>query len=248
IFQIQIGNRLSVKTEARPFDIFRHLRMLNPSPYMFFFKTGDHHIVGASPEMMVTVQGRLMTHRPIAGTRRRTWHPDQDRAMRQELVESEKERAEHVMLVDLGRNDIGRVAAPGTVKVEELMTVEEYSHVFHMVSQVTGKLRDGVDAFEAMAASFPNGTVTGAPKIRAMQLINEIEKVSREFYAGSLGIFDTQGGLKSTLLIRTIHIARGRASTQASAGLVYDSNPEHEWLETRNKMAATVLAMQNTLK
>lgn len=246
IFQIQIGNRLSLKTEARPFDIFRHLRMINPSPYMFFYKVGDHHVLGASPEMMVNVQADLVTHRPIAGTRKRTWDWSKDQLMRRELVESEKERAEHVMLVDLGRNDIGRVAAPGSVQVEELMTVEEYSHVFHMVSQVTGRLAPGRDAFDAMTVSFPNGTVTGAPKIRAMQLINELESVSREFYAGSLALFDTRGDLRSTLLIRTIHVANGVASTQASAGMVYDSIPEQEWLETRNKMAACVLAMQNT--
>ena len=246
IFQIQIGNRLSLATQARPFDIFRHLRMINPSPYMFFYKLGEHHILGASPEMMVGVQGQRLTHRPIAGTRRRTWDSVQDAKMRRELVESEKERAEHVMLVDLARNDIGRLAVPGTVQVEELMTVEEYSHVFHMVSQVTGVMPTGTDAFDAMQVSFPNGTVSGAPKIMAMQLINQLETISREFYAGSLGIFDVRGNLKSTLLIRTIHVARGLASTQASAGFVYDSVPEQEWLETRNKMTACLLAMQNT--
>jgi len=246
IFQIQIGNRLSCRTEARPYDIFRHLRMLNPSPYMFYYKLGEHHVLGASPEMMVTVQGRRVIHRPIAGTRRRTWDVAKDVRMRRELVESEKERAEHVMLVDLARNDVGRIAAPGTVKVEELMTVEEYSHVFHMVSQVAGELAPGQDAYKALAAGFPNGTVSGAPKIRAMQLINELEQVSREFYAGSLGQFDFQGDLRSTLLIRTIHVAAGVASTQASAGIVYDSTPEDEWLETRNKMAACLTAMQNT--
>lgn len=246
IFQIQIGNRLSLKTSARPFDVFRHLRMLNPSPYMFFYKFGEHHILGASPEMMVGVQNGRITHRPIAGTRRRSWDPAKDRAMRQELTTSEKERAEHVMLVDLGRNDLGRVARAGSVKVEELMTVEEYSHVFHMVSQVTGDLAPGVDAFEALAAAFPNGTVSGAPKIRAQQLINAYESISREFYAGSLGMFDYFGNLRSTILIRSIHMAAGLASTQASAGIVYDSVPREEWLETRNKMAACLTAMQNT--
>lgn len=246
IFQIQIGNRLSIETEARPFDIFRHLRMLNPSPYMFFYKMGEHHVLGASPEMMVGVQDDRMTHRPIAGTRRRTWQPAKDAAMREEIVTSEKERAEHVMLVDLSRNDIGRIAAPGSVKVEELMTVEEYSHVFHMVSQVTGRLAPGKDAYDALISSFPNGTVSGAPKIRAMQLIYKHEKISREFYAGSLGLFDFKGNLRSTILIRTIHVARGVASTQASAGIVYDSTPKDEWLETRNKMAACLIAMQNT--
>ena len=247
VFQIQISNRLSYDTKALPFDIFRHLRMLNPSPYMFFYKWGEHHLVGASPEMMVGVQARQITHRPIAGTRRRTWEPERDAAMRRELVESEKERAEHVMLVDLARNDIGRIAAPGTVRVEELMTVEEYSHVFHMVSQVVGTLPPDKDAYDAMQVSFPNGTVSGAPKIRAMQLIYEMEKIGREFYAGSLGMFDSQGNLRSTLLIRTIHVANGRASTQAAAGFVYDSIPEQEWLETRNKMAACLTAIQNVV-
>lgn len=247
IFQIQIGNRLSTDTKARPFDIFRHLRTLNPSPYMFFFKAGTHHVLGASPEMMVGVTAGQLTHRPIAGTRRRNWNYEHDRRMREELVTSEKERAEHVMLVDLSRNDIGRIAAPGSVRVEELMSVEEYSHVFHMVSQVNGRLAAGKDAYDAMVVSFPNGTVSGAPKIRAMQLISEMEPVAREFYAGSLGLFDFAGNLKSTILIRTIHVANGVASTQASAGFVYDSEPEQEWLETRNKMAACLIAMQHTL-
>ena len=246
IFQIQIGNRLSIDTAARPFDIFRHLRMLNPSPYMFYYKLREHIIMGASPEMMVGVTGPRVVHRPIAGTRRRTWSDSEDFLMRKELVESEKERAEHVMLVDLARNDIGRISKPGSVKVEELMQVEEYSHVFHMVSQVTGERRAEVTSFDVMRASFPNGTVTGAPKIRAMQLINSMEPCSREFYAGSLGIFDFEGGLKSTLLIRSMHYSKGRVSTQASAGIVFDSIPEQEWLETRNKMAACLTAMQNT--
>lgn len=247
IFQIQISNRLSLPTAARPFDVFRHLRMINPSPYMFFYKFGDHVLLGASPEMMVGVQNGRVTHRPIAGTRRRTWEPGKDRLMREELTSSEKERAEHVMLVDLARNDIGRVARPGTVKVEELMTVEEYSHVFHLVSQVTGELEAGQDAFDALAVAFPNGTVSGAPKIRAQQLINRFETMSREFYAGSLGLFDYFGNLRSTLLIRSIHMAAGIASTQAAAGIVYDSKPSQEWLETRNKMAACLAAMQNTM-
>lgn len=247
IFQIQISNRLSLASAARPFDVFRHLRMINPSPYMFFYKFGEHVLLGASPEMMVGVQNGRVTHRPIAGTRRRTWDPAQDRVMRQELTSSDKERAEHVMLVDLARNDIGRIARPGTVRVEELMSVEEYSHVFHLVSQVTGELENGLDAFDALAVAFPNGTVTGAPKIRAQQLINRFESKSREFYAGSLGLFDYFGNLRSTLLIRSIHMAGGVASTQAAAGIVYDSKPSQEWLETRNKMAACLTAMQNTL-
>lgn len=247
IFQIQIGNRLRLATKARPFDVFRHLRIINPSPYMFFYKFAGDHVLGASPEMMVGVQQGRVTHRPIAGTRRRTWDQHKDLRLKHELINSEKERAEHVMLVDLGRNDVGRVARPGSVKVEELMVVEEYSHVFHMVSQVAGDLADGIDAFQALAAAFPNGTVAGAPKIRAMQLINSMEKISREFYAGSLGLFDFFGNLRSTILIRSLHMAHGYASTQASAGIVFDSLPEQEWLETKNKMTAALLAMQNTL-
>lgn len=246
IFQIQIGNRLSCPCKARPFDVFRHLRILNPSPYMVFFKFGEEHIICASPEMMVNVSGRKVLHRPIAGTRKRTWQVDKDRQMKHELSTDEKERAEHVMLVDLSRNDLGRIAKPGSVNVDELMVVEEYSHVFHLVSQVSAELRDDVSAFEALSVSFPNGTVSGAPKIRAMQLINEIEPCSRQFYAGSLGIFDFSGDLRSTILIRTIHIAGGVAATQASAGVVYDSVPELEWQETRNKMAACLVAIQRT--
>ncbi len=252
IFQIQIGNRLSQKTHARPFDIFRHLRMLNPSPYMFFCRFLQHHLIGASPEMMVQVEGSKVTHRPIAGTRRRFWNDERDLAAKLELHESEKERAEHIMLVDLSRNDIGRIAAPGTVLVEELMKIEEYSHVFHLVSQVSGQLgraEDGtaVDGFDALAVSFPNGTVTGAPKIKAMEMINQLETLSREFYAGCLGLISFNGEMRTTLLIRTIHYADQVASTQASAGIVYDSTPEHEWKETRNKMSACLLAIQNTL-
>ena len=247
IFQIQVGNRMSCETKARPFDIFRHLRCLNPSPYMFFYKIKEDHIIGASPEMMVNVSNGKVTHRPIAGTRKRTWNELKDATMRKELVECEKERAEHVMLVDLGRNDIGRVAAAGSVQVEELMVVEEYSHVFHMVSQVTGTLGEGQDAYTAMISGFPNGTVTGAPKIRAMQIINELEPISREFYAGSLGMFDFEGNLKSTILIRSMHYRDGKVCTQASAGIVYDSIADHEWNETRNKMRACLTAMQNTL-
>ena len=247
IFQIQIGNRLMGKTEARPFDIFRHLRMINPSPYMFFCRFEDHHIMGASPEMMLQVEGKRLTHRPIAGTRRRSWNPEKDLESKQELIDSEKERAEHIMLVDLARNDIGRIALPGTVVVEELMKIEEYSHVFHLVSQVSGQLPEDKDCFDALIVSFPNGTVTGAPKIKAMELINRYELFSREFYAGCLGTIGLNGDMRTTLLIRTIHYAHGLASTQASAGIVFDSVPDHEWLEIKNKLTACLLAIQNTL-
>lgn len=245
IFQVQIGNRLSTETSARPLDIFRSLRSLNPSPYMFYYQFDGHHILGASPEMMVNVSGRTVVQRPIAGTRKRTWQTETDKKMVQELKDSEKEQAEHIMLVDLSRNDIGRIAAPGSVQVDELMSVEKYSHVFHLVSQVAGELAENEDAFSAMVASFPNGTVAGAPKIRAMEIIRSLEPVAREFYAGSLGMFDFAGDLKSTILIRSIHVSNGTASTQASAGIVYDSIPEHEWQETRNKMAACVSAIQS---
>jgi anthranilate synthase component 1 len=247
IFQIQIGNRLSGETQARPFDIFRHLRMINPSPYMFFCRFEDHHLIGASPEMMLQVDGKRLTHRPIAGTRRRSWNPEKDYEAKQELIESEKERAEHIMLVDLARNDIGRLAVAGTVVVEELMKIEEYSHVFHLVSQVSGILPEDKDCFDALIVSFPNGTVTGAPKIKAMELINRYERFSREFYAGCLGVVGFNGDMRTTLLIRTIHCAQDWASTQASAGIVYDSSPDHEWLEIKNKVTACLLAIQNTL-
>lgn len=247
IFQIQIGQRLSLPCAASPFDIFRHLRMLNPSPYMFYLSVPNAGVLlGASPEMMVQVQNGIVTQRPIAGTRKRTWDPEKDRRMRAELLASEKERAEHVMLVDLCRNDLGRIAQAGTVRVEDLMIVEEYSHVFHMVSQVKAQLKTGLSAFDALISGFPNGTVSGAPKIRAMQLINEIEKVGRDFYAGALGLFDFAGNMRSTILIRSIFVKDGIASTQASAGIVYDSVPEHEWQETYNKMAACLTAIQNT--
>ena len=247
VFQIQIGNRISTETEAHPFDIFRHLRMLNPSPYMFYYKFDDDVILGASPEMMVQVEDGWVTHRPIAGTRKRTWNAVTDAKMKEELTCDKKERAEHVMLVDLSRNDIGRISEPGTVIVDDLMMVEEYSHVFHMVSQVRGKLKEGLTSADAMRTSFPNGTMSGAPKIRAMQLINELEPVSREYYAGSLGLLTFDKQLKSTILIRSMHVSEGVASTHASAGMVFDSVPELEWKETRNKMAACATAIQNTL-
>ena len=246
IFQIQIGRRISGHTEADPFDIFRNLRMLNPSPYMFFYKMNQHVILGSSPEMMVGVEGKQITHRPIAGTRKRTWNRLKDQKMRQELLDSEKERAEHVMLVDLSRNDVGRVSEAGTVRVHELMAVEEYSHVYHMVSEVRGTLSSEFDTADALISGFPNGTVSGAPKIKAMEIINRCEPVAREFYAGSLGLFAFNGDLKSTILIRSIHIADQIASTQASAGIVFDSEPELEWNETTHKMAACLTAIKNT--
>jgi len=247
IYQIQLGNRLSKEVHASPLSIFRHLRMLNPSPYMFIYKFGDHYILGSSPEIMVDIQGKKMTHRPLAGTRKRTWNLENDLKSQEELITSEKERAEHIMLVDLSRNDIGRLVLPGSVTVESLTQVEAYSHVFHMVSQVSGQLPTDKDGFDAMRVSFPNGTVSGAPKIRAMQLIREIEPLAREFYAGSLGFVNFQKNIKSTILIRSIHCHRGIASTQASAGIVYDSTPRAEWQETRHKMKACLIAMQNTL-
>ena len=246
VFQIQIGTRMAASTESSAFNIFRHLRMLNPSPYMFFFKIGADHLLGASPELMVNVDGQEVIHRPIAGTRKRTWDEAYDARMITELTSSIKERAEHVMLVDLARNDISRVTKPGSVEVQELMMVERYSHVFHLVSQVRGSLRASLDAMDALIAGFPNGTVTGAPKVRAIQLIYQLEKASREFYAGSMMMFDGRFNLKSTLLIRTIHVRGDEAVTQASAGIVYDSLPAQEWLEICNKLSATLTVIQNT--
>lgn len=246
IFQVQMSNRLSAPLKANPFSVFRHLRMLNPSPYMFYYKFGENHLIGASPEMMVNVEHNAMIHRPIAGTRKRAWDPEKDKLMKEELINSPKEQAEHIMLVDLSRNDVGRVCKPGSVVVDDLMIVEEYSHVFHLVSQVRGKLQKGVSSVDALEMSFPNGTVSGAPKVRAMQIINELEEFAREFYAGSLGVFTLGGGLKSTILIRTLFYDGKLAHTQAAAGIVYDSIPDHEWKETQNKMKSCLYVMQNT--
>jgi anthranilate synthase component 1 len=224
--------------------LYRALRALNPSPYMFHLQLDGLELVGSSPEMMVRVADGRVTVRPIAGTRPRGKTPEQDAALAAELMTDEKERAEHVMLVDLGRNDVGRLAKYGTVEVTDLMIVEKYSHVFHIVSQVEGELADGSSALDAFRAVFPAGTMTGAPKVRAMEIIDELEPERRGAYAGALGVIgagDTRMDLAIT--IRTCVIADGVASVQAGAGIVHDSVPEKEWEETENKARAMLTAI-----
>jgi anthranilate synthase component 1 len=243
-FQALLSRRIDVPLDFDPADLYRALRALNPSPYMYHLVLDGLEIVGSSPELLVRVSDSHITLRPIAGTRRRGTTPAQDDDLAADLLADEKERAEHVMLVDLGRNDVGRVAKYGTVKVTELMKVEKYSHVLHIVSQVEGALNDGLSALDVFRATFPAGTMTGAPKIRAMQIIDELEPVSRGPYAGALG-YIAAGGKRMDLAItiRTCVITDGMASVQAGAGIVADSVPEREWEETRSKAQALLSAI-----
>jgi len=243
VFQIQVGQRFTVHTDADPLDVYRVLRTLNPSPYMYFLRTPEVDIVGCSPEALVTVQaGRAVLH-PIAGTRKRGDTAERDAALAAELVSDPKEQAEHVMLVDLARNDLGRVSAPGTVHVVEFGAVERYSHVWYIVSTVESQLADGKDAFDVLTATFPAGTLTGAPKVRAMELIDEFEPVRRGVYGGAVGYLDAAGDLDVAIAIRTAVMRAGVAHVQASAGIVADSVPELEELETRNKARAVLQAI-----
>jgi anthranilate synthase component 1 len=244
IFQVVVSQRFSAKTKAAPFDIYRELRALNPSPYLFFLHLNDVHVVGSSPEMLVKVQGRDAFYRPIAGTRWRGRDEAKDLQLEREMLESEKERAEHIMLVDLGRNDLGRVCDYGTVKVEKLMTVERYSHVMHLVSSLRGKLREDVDCFDALMACFPAGTVSGAPKVRAMEIIEELEKTRRGIYAGGILYLDFAGNLDSCIALRTMVIKNGLAHVQAGGGIVADSTPEAEFDESVNKSKALLGALE----
>jgi len=244
IFQIQVGRRLSKDTAAHGFAIYRQLRALNPSPYMFYFQHGDQKLIGASPEVHIKVESSKVTIRPIAGTRRRGRDLADDQAMERDLKEDPKERAEHIMLVDLARNDIGRVASSGSVKVSELMVIERYSHVMHLVSDVSGTLDPSHTVFDALRASFPAGTVTGAPKIRAMQIIEELEGVRRGPYGGALGFVSYAGDMNDALVIRTLYMDGQRVAAQASAGIVADSQPELEWKETENKLRSVVRAVE----
>ncbi|MBI2829817.1 MAG: anthranilate synthase component I [Chloroflexi bacterium] len=241
--QVVPSQRLSRLTKAAPFDIYRALRTINPSPYMFFFDFNDFYIIGASPEILVRVEDGTVTTRPLAGTRPRGKTPAEDARLEQELRADEKERAEHIMLVDLGRNDIGRVSEPGTVVVSDLMEVERYSHVMHLVTNVQGKLRNDVTAFDALRACFPAGTVSGAPKIRAMQIIAEVEPEKRGPYAGAAGYFSFSGDMDMAIAIRTMVLTKGIAYTQAGGGIVYDSVPEREYEETMNKARALLNAI-----
>ncbi|MGQ9622372.1 MAG: anthranilate synthase component I family protein [Candidatus Caldatribacteriaceae bacterium] len=241
--QVVISQRFSVPYEGDPFRAYRFLRSLNPSPYLFYLETQDFVLLGSSPEMMVKVKGKRVTTRPIAGTRRRLVHVPEEDIIR-ELLEDEKENAEHVMLLDLGRNDLGRVCELGSVTVEEYMKVERYSHVFHIVSTVSGTLRQDMTPWRALQACFPAGTVSGAPKVRAMQIVEEIEPESRGPYAGALGYVSFQGNMDTCIVIRSIFFKDGLARVQAGAGVVYDSVPAREYEETKSKAEALLLALQ----
>jgi len=246
VIQVVLSLRLAKPTSASPFAIYRALRSLNPSPYMYYLHLGDFHIIGTSPELLVRVEDGMVSNHPIAGTRPRGKSAAQDSALEEELRNDEKERAEHIMLVDLGRNDIGRVSEPGTVKVTQLMDVERYSHVMHLVSHVQGKLSPGLSHFDALRAGFPAGTVSGAPKIRAMEIIAELEPDKRGPYAGAVGYFDFSGNLDTAIAIRTIVITNGIAYIQAGAGIVADSIPEREYQECLSKAQALLTAIEQT--
>ncbi len=244
IIQVVLSQRFSGELSADPLDIYRVLRTLNPSPYMFFLRLDDTIIAGASPEVMVRKEGRHVELRPIAGTRPRGASAEADAHLAEELLADPKERAEHVMLVDLGRNDLGRVCTSGTVVVTELMVVERYSHVMHIVSNVRGELEEKRDAFDLVRATFPAGTLSGAPKVRAMQIIDELEPVRREVYGGAVGYFSFAGNMDLCITIRTLVIKDGRVHLQAGAGIVADSDPAAEWQETVNKGMAVMKAIE----
>ena len=244
IFQVVLSQRFSAKTQADPFEVYRELRVLNPSPYPFYLQLNDVCIVGSSPEMLVKVQGRDVFYRPIAGTQPRGKHEAEDVRLEKQMLASEKERAEHIMLVDLGRNDLGRVCDYGTVRVEQLLGVERFSHVMHLVSSLRGRLREDVDCFDALMACFPAGTVSGAPKVRAMEIIEELERTRRGIYAGGVLYLDFAGNLDSCIALRTMVIKNGVAHVQAGGGIVADSTPEGEYQESLNKSKALLTALE----
>ena len=244
IYQVVLSQRFEARIGADPFTVYRALRHVNPSPYMYFIRMGDRSIVGSSPEMLVRVEGRRVETHPIAGTRPRGRNDEEDMRLAEELKRNEKERAEHVMLVDLGRNDVGRVSEYGSVRVPTFMTLERYSHVMHLVSIVEGKLSDEHDRLDALVACFPAGTVSGAPKVRAMEIISELENQRRGLYAGAVGYLDFAGNLDFCIAIRTVVIENGRAYVQAGAGIVADSNPAAEYEETRDKARAVIQALE----
>jgi anthranilate synthase component 1 len=243
VIQVVPSQRLSRRTAAHPFSVYRALRNVNPSPYMYYLQMGDSYIVGASPEMLVRVEDGVVETHPIAGTLPRGRDEDEDLEIEKKLLADEKERAEHVMLVDLGRNDIGRVSKPGTVKVRDFMVVERYSHLMHLVSRVEGKLRPGMTAYDALRACFPAGTLSGAPKIRAMEIISELEPDRRGAYGGAVGYFDFSGNMDTCITIRTTAIKDGIARIQCGGGVVYDSIPESEYQETLTKAKAMLTAI-----
>ncbi len=244
IFQVVPSQRFQSKISAEPYEIYRALRLVNPSPYMYFLRCGDTTVVGASPEVMVRLEGDRIDLRPIAGTRRRGATEEEDRALAEELLADPKERAEHIMLVDLGRNDVGRVSEPGSVQVSELMVIERYSHVMHIVSNVRGRLSGGKDPYDVIRACFPAGTVSGAPKIRAMQIIDELEPTRRGPYAGAVGYFGFSGNMDTCITIRTLVIKDHTAYIQAGGGVVADSEPAAEYQETVNKAKAMMRAVE----
>ncbi len=244
IFQVVLSQRLDFIPEVAPFDLYRALRQVNPSPYLYFLQTGDAQILGSSPEMLVRVTGRKLEYRPIAGTHPRGRDEAEDQRLEQKMINDEKERAEHVMLVDLGRNDLGRVSEYGSVKVKDLMYVERYSHVMHLVSALEGMLRKDLDALDAFAACFPAGTLSGAPKVRAMQIIEELEPTRRGIYGGSVLYADFAGNLDSCIGIRTMLMQGKKAYLQAGAGIVADSDPATEFQESMNKAQALLRAVE----
>ncbi len=246
IFQVVPSQRLSVKTDVDPLEIYRSLRVVNPSPFMFFLRTPECVLVGCSPEIMCRVSDRIVTVRPLAGTRPRGRTEKEDRALEQELLADPKERAEHVMLVDLGRNDVGRVARFGSIELTEVMVVERYSHVMHISSEVQGILREGLDAFDALKACVPAGTVSGAPKVRAMQIIDSIEPHRRGPYAGAVGYVDYRGNMDTCIALRTMVVRDGTVYVQAGCGVVADSDPDAEYQETLNKAKALIAAIELT--
>lgn len=244
IFQVVLSQRFSVKTEVDPFAVYRLLRTLNPSPYMYYLEYEGETVVGTSPELLVRVEDEKVEMRPIAGTRKRGATAQEDAELAADLLADTKERAEHYMLLDLGRNDVGKVSSYGSVKVEEALVIENYSHVMHMVSHVTGKLREGLHAFDALLSAFPAGTVSGSPKLRAMEIIAELEPDARHLYAGAIGYLSFDGSLDSCITIRTLFFQDGYAHVQAGAGIVADSVPASEYQETINKAAAMISALE----
>ncbi len=244
IFQVVPSQRFETQTNADAFEIYRALRVINPSPYMYFLRLGDVEVVGSSPEMLVKVQGRDVFYRPIAGTKPRGHNEKEDREIEAAFVKDPKERAEHIMLVDLGRNDIGRVCEYGSVRVEKLMYVERYSHVMHLVSNLRGRLREDVDCFDTLMACFPAGTLSGAPKVRAMEIIDELEPTRRGIYGGAILYLDFSGNLDSCIGLRTLVLKNGHAYVQAGAGIVADSVPEREYEECVNKARAPLRALE----
>ncbi|GAB2669404.1 anthranilate synthase component I [Arenimonas aestuarii] len=243
IFQVVLSQRMSVPFRARPVDVYRALRALNPSPYMYFLDLGDTQVVGSSPEILVRLQGGEVTVRPIAGTRPRGETPEADAALEAELLADPKERAEHLMLIDLGRNDVGRVANAGSVTVPDQFIIERYSHVMHIVSEVRGQLQPGLGFADVIKATFPAGTVSGAPKIRALEVIRELEPIKRNIYSGAVGYLNWWGDADTAIAIRTAVIQDGRLHVQAGAGIVHDSDPVREWEETMNKGRALFRAV-----